>query len=88
MSETAKECLEAIDRGILFLAERGEDLELYKLISVSNLLDGTGSRSWRLVFKLKKLIPSAGPQEVGKGGELFVDVDLATDASQLRGYGE
>ena len=76
----ARECLDAIEQGLLALA--GERLgEPFKLVGAINLLKGfsppSGPTVWQLTFKPERLIPPDAMGLVGAGGELIVRIDLA-----------
>lgn len=89
--EPARDCHEALSLGIGFLMTKNIDLTQYKLISAENLIKGTDyirPHIWRLTFKLKRLIPETSEAEIGAGGELFLEVDLATKTARFLGYGE
>lgn len=59
----------------------------YTLIK-AELLWKQGKYIWRLSYKLARLLPKDPTQGlIGKGGEIFVDVELDTDAIVIR-YGE
>ena len=69
--------------------EKPED---YKLIAAGNLWDLAGvyhgPQFWHLTFKLRELIPSTPEKALGKGGEIFVEVDVAQKRAWVTGYGE
>jgi hypothetical protein len=90
-TDPGKDCQEASSLATTLLTDRGIDLAQYKLISAENLIRGddyAGPHLWRLTFKLKGLIPATSDAPVGKGGELFVLVDLSARKARLIGYGE
>ena len=64
----------------------------YRLVQAQRLLAGgehcSGTRCWRLTFKLARLIPTSLPALIGAGGELFFTVDVEQGAAKLTGYGE
>jgi len=47
-----------------------------------------GPAYWRVTFKRRDLIPKDAASELGAGGEIFVDVDLATSVAKISGHGE
>lgn len=47
-----------------------------------------GVRCWRLTYKHTSLLPTTADSEVGKGGEIFVQVDIDGDRASVTGYGE
>jgi hypothetical protein len=68
-----------------------ENAAHYKLIAVANAVIAPGNiapKVWRLTFKRRDLIPETADDEIGKGGELFVEVDLSTKRARLVAYGE
>lgn len=59
----------------------------YKLIR-AELVWRKEKYTWRLTFKLAKLLPKDPLQTpIGKGGEVFMDIDLDTEVVVIR-YGE
>lgn len=87
----AIDCQAAMSLGIALLTTRNMNPTQYKLVLAENVIKGpayTGPHTWRLTFKLKRLIPETSEVEVGAGGELFVEVDLSTQKAKLLGYGE
>ncbi len=64
----------------------------YILMKAERVLFGSDSCSgrhcWRLTFKLGSLVPQGPDAEIGKGGEIFVEVDLKATKATLTGYGE
>lgn len=43
---------------------------------------------WRLTYKPRRLVPGTAEQEIGAGGEVFVEVDLSTGDARVAGRGE
>lgn len=89
--DPSSDCQEAVSLGIALLTSMNIDLSQYKLVSAENAIKGpahAGPYIWRLTFKLKRLIPETSNEEVGAGGELFVETDLSTKKGKLLGYGE
>ncbi len=84
MSTDHTECVAALTLGSGALAEQAGD---YKLVAATNDLAAGPSR-WRLTYKLTKLLPSQPGGLVGKGGEVFVAVDVASGKAEITGLGE
>jgi len=94
MSElkTATDLLEAIRLAEKEFAALNAKVNEYRLLEAKNMTGGdkhcSGSRCWRLAFKLARLIPTQLPGKVGAGGELFFTVDLDKNQATFTGYGE
>lgn len=59
----------------------------YKLVKIENDIFGKGNiPNWKLTFKDKKLFSKDGL--IGKGGEVFIEVDLQAKKAKILGYGE
>ena len=59
----------------------------YKLIKIENELVGkVNILNWKLTFKDKKLFSKDGL--IGKGGEVFIEVNLEDKNAKIIGYGE
>ena len=59
----------------------------YKLVKIENDIFGKGNVSnWKLTFKDKKLFSTDGL--IGKGGEVFIEVNLTEKKVKILGYGE
>ena len=63
------------------LGDLGKRAGDYRLTHLENALQGAGASPtrWRVGFKLRELIPEDA-SEIGKGGDFFVTVDLATSS--------
>jgi hypothetical protein len=87
-----KECGEAVALANALLATLKVKPADYKLIVAKNLVvrgkEFKGPHIWDLTYKLRSLLPDQTDGIVGAGGEVFIDVDLATKKATLRGYGE
>ena len=59
----------------------------FRVVRVENLLSGADASPvrWRVVFKARELLPE-GEGKIGKGGEVFVEVNTATGETR-RGRG-
>ena len=60
----------------------------YRIFFVENVLSGEGASPtrWRIGFKRRALVPEQPGGRIGKGGEVYVEVDAATRQAQ-RGKG-
>jgi hypothetical protein len=89
---TARELLAAVALAEAAIRDADRDPADHTLIRAENILIGTdtcpGPRCWRLTFKRRDLIPAQMPAEIGAGGEIFVEVDLAASRARITGYGE
>lgn len=75
-----REAREAVSLAIAELGTLGKVSDQYRVIYVENLLQGpqVSPARWRVGFKLRALIPERADEEIGKGGDFFVEVDLAS----------
>lgn len=89
---TIRECEEAVSLAEATLLGIGKKPQDYKLVAAGNLRDRAGAyrgpQFWHLTFKLRELLPSSTRAKLGKGGEIFVEVDLEERRAQVTGYGE
>jgi hypothetical protein len=64
----------------------------YKLIKIENLIvkgeKYLGPYIWHLTYKQKNLIHEDENEEIGAGGEVFIEVNLNIRKAKLLGYGE
>ncbi len=61
--------------------------ENYKLVKLENNIFEKGDvLTWKLTFKDKKLFSREGL--IGKGGEIFIEVNLKDKQAKIIGYGE
>jgi hypothetical protein len=81
------DCRLAIDLGAGLLMTIVDNPLEYKLVSADNVLH-VDAHIWRLTFKPKSLLPVEDQLELGAGGELFIDANVATRQANLSGYGE
>jgi hypothetical protein len=89
-SATAAEVNRAVELAEQAIAARAP-VAAYRLTSAINMMAGAqyrGPAFWRLAFKRRDLIPADASGELGAGGEIFVDVDLATSSAVITGFGE
>lgn len=80
------ECMRVLSLGAGFMKSSNLPIGDYKLIKVENMVTGDsyiGPSIWHLTYKAKDLI-----ERGGKGGEVFVEVDMNTQQAKLLGYGE
>lgn len=82
-TEMAQAAQLAVDQ----LKAQGVPIADHRLVEASNVLRDS-PHLWRMTFKLRRLIPERLGQEVGKGGETFIEVDLMTRRARLVGAGE
>ena len=90
-----QELVEVIDLAeSLFPIEHfGHKLADYRLIKAENLFAATGrkcvgSHCWRLTYKRRGLIPEGPNEMIGKGGEIFINVNLRDHSAEVGGFGE
>ena len=69
------------------LESDGRSAADYRLIAAENRLGESPDR-WRLTFKLRRLLPRGRDEEIGKGGEVFIEADIAAGTARLAGTGE
>lgn len=80
------ECMRALSLGANYISSSGLTPGDYKLIKAENMLTSGsyyGSHIWHLTYKAKDLIDRSG-----KGGEVFIEVDMKKQEARLSGYGE
>lgn len=60
----------------------------YRVFFVENVLSGEGASTarWRVGFKQRAMLPDAPDGRIGKGGEVYVEVDTSTRQAK-RGKG-
>jgi hypothetical protein len=83
--EDALQAMRLASAALPDLGRRPNDL---RVVSAEQMLGGAGGSTarWRIGFKAIDLFPRGGRGKVGAGGELFVEVDLASrDARLARG---
>jgi len=89
---TATDLTAAIELAERSFGQANASVSDYRLVQAQRLLAGgehcSGTRCWRLTFKLARLIPTSLPGLIGAGGELFFTVDVERGAAKLTGYGE
>jgi hypothetical protein len=86
--DPAAELERAVELASALLVAHGHDVTALRITDVRNVLRGPGGPdAWRVTFKLRRLIPLPG-EEIGTGGEWFVDVDLGSGTARLGGIGE
>jgi len=74
------EAREAVALAVAELRALGKPPDRYRVVFVENMLQGPRASPvrWRIGFKLRELIPVGPNEEIGKGGDFFIEVDLAT----------
>lgn len=80
ISVTEREARDAIALALAYLPTVVKSADEYRLISVSNILVGEDASParWLVGFKLRSLIPAGDDGKIGKGGDLFVEVNTTT----------
>ena len=84
-ADEAAEAMRLATAALAGLRQRPDDL---RIVLVENLLSGSDASParWRVRFKARKLLPARGEGKIAKGGELVVEVNIATgEAYQKRG---
>jgi hypothetical protein len=83
-----REAHDAVLLAIGFLPTMSIVPDDYRVCFVENVLSGDGASPtrWRIGFKRRALVPDQAGGRIGKGGEVFVDVDMSTRQAQ-RGKG-
>lgn len=79
------ECMRALSIGADYIAVSKLPSGDYKLIKAENMVTSgsyMGPHIWHLTYKARDIIHH------GKGGEVFVEVDMNTQEAKLLGYGE
>ena len=72
-------------RELLF--KTSKKAEEYEIIEVKkNLIRGLNF--WKITYKLKKLLTTTDNEIIGKGGEIFFEVNTKNKTAKLLGYGE
>jgi len=88
---TSNELEQAVELAERIVVAGGTALDQLKLTSAVNMMAGSAYRGpayWRVTFKRRDLIPKDAASELGAGGQIFVDVDLATSVAKISGHGE
>lgn len=81
---TVREANDAMALATDFLATLSLAAADYRVFEVRNVLSGEGASPtrWRIGFKRRALVPEKPDQFIGKGGEVYVEVDTATRQAQ------
>src|SRR3954453_16844503 len=90
-ADPAADCREAISLAVARLGTENLDAGQYKLVAAVLAIAGpdyAGPHIWRLSFKVRSLIPQSADAEVGKGGGVLVEADVAAHHARLQGHGE
>jgi hypothetical protein len=80
ISVTEREARDALALALAYLSTVVKSADEYRLVSVQNILvceDASPAR-WLVGFKLRSLIPATDDGKIGKGGDLFVEVNTTT----------
>jgi hypothetical protein len=82
------EASDAISLAIGYLPSLSISPGEYRVFLVENVLSGEGASvtRWRIGFKRRALVPDRPGGRIGKGGEVYVEVDTSTRQAQ-RGKG-
>lgn len=80
ISATEREARDAIALAVAYLPTVVKSADDYRLVSVHNILAGEDASParWLVGFKLRSLIPDRDDGKIGKGGDLFVEVNTTT----------
>jgi len=83
-----REAHDAISLAIGFLPTISILPDEYRVFFIENILSGEGASAtrWRIGFKRRALVPDQVGGRIGKGGEVYVEVDTSTRQAQ-RGKG-
>lgn len=91
MNTNNYDCLKAVQVAVKYLENDSIQLDDYKIIEVKNkLFDSKGERTnqkWGLTLKKRELLENEYGI-IGKGGEIFIEVDLSNSECKIVGYGE
>jgi hypothetical protein len=80
ISAADREARDAIALAVGYLPAVAKSADDYRLVSIENILVGEDASParWRIGFKLRSLIPDRDDGKIGKGGDLFVEVNTTT----------
>jgi hypothetical protein len=80
ISATERQARDAIALAVAYLPTVVPSADDYRLVSVVNILVGEDASParWLVGFKLRSLIPDRDDGKIGKGGDLFVEVNTTT----------
>ena len=83
-----RETSDALSLAIAYLPSLSISPGEYRVFFVENVLSGEGASAtrWRVGFKRRALVPDQPGGRIGKGGEVYVEVDTSTRHAQ-RGKG-
>jgi hypothetical protein len=83
-SSSDREARDAVSLATEFLSTLSLSPDEYRVVSVQNLLSGEGASPvrWRVGFKRRALVPDQADGRIGKGGEVYIDVDTSTRKAQ------
>ncbi|CAN5332002.1 hypothetical protein BH23BAC1_BH23BAC1_17830 [soil metagenome] len=80
-------CEEIVNLTIELLKANQINDDLYQIVSLLHVFHN-GTSIWNVILKNKHLIPDSPDQAIGAGGEIFIEVNLATGKAKITGYGE
>jgi hypothetical protein len=80
ISVTEREARDAITLALAYLPTIVKSADDYRLVSIQNVLVGEDASParWLVGFKLRSLIPASDDGKIGKGGDLFVEVNTTS----------
>ena len=83
-----REASDAMSLAIGYLPSLSISPAEYRVFFIENVLSGEGAAAtrWRIGFKRRALVPDQPGGRIGKGGEVYVEVDTSTRQAQ-RGKG-
>ena len=76
-----QEARQAVSLAAAYLPKLSVVPDEYRVIFVENILSGAKASPvrWRVGFKRRALFPAEADGLIGKGGEMFIEVDLSTN---------
>lgn len=80
ITATDREARDATALALAYLPTVVKSPDDYRLISVHNILTGEDASParWLVGFKLRSLIPASDDGKIGKGGDLYIEVNTTT----------
>jgi hypothetical protein len=80
ISASDREARDAIALALTYLPTAVASADDYRVVSVTNILVGEDASParWLVGFKLRSLIPTKDDGKIGKGGDLFIEVNTTT----------
>jgi hypothetical protein len=76
-----QEARQAVSLAAAYIPKLSLAPDEYRVIFVENILSGAKASPvrWRVGFKRRALFPAEADGLIGKGGEIFVEVDVSTN---------